>query len=110
MQGTEESACYWIHGEISKSYPKVEPEEPGELNIDLNKKVNVSKGQKILINETDVSLLLPIDLPEGTTLTVTRTSDDVIAKAKELKDVGDVLNFKFEFPEGFDHYRSNTHL
>ena len=75
------------------------------MNIDLNKKVNVSKGQKILINDTDVSLLLPTDLPEGTTLTVTRTSDDVIAKAKELKDVGDVLNFTFEFPEGFEDYK-----
>ena len=78
-------------GEIGKSFPKVEPEEPGELNIDLNKKVNVSEGQKILINDTDVSLLLPTDLPEGTTLTVTPTSDDALAKAKGLKDVGDVL-------------------
>jgi lysophospholipase L1-like esterase len=90
--------------EISKSYPKVEPEEPGVKNIDLNKKVIVHAGQKIIINDTDVSLLLPDDLPEGTTLTVTTTSNDVLAKAKKMKDVGDVLNFTFDFPEGFEDY------
>jgi lysophospholipase L1-like esterase len=92
-------------GEIGVSYPKVEPEEPSEKNIGLNEKVNVSAGQKILIKDTDVSLLLPTDLPDGTTLTVTPTSDGVLAKAKGLKDVGDVLNFTFEFPEGFEDYK-----
>ena len=98
-------------GEIGKSFPKVEKEEePGELNIDLNKKVDVSAGQKILINNTDVSLLLPTDLPEGTTLTVIPTSEDALAKAGGLKDVGEVLNFKFEFPEGFDDYEGKFKL
>ena len=99
--------------EISKSYPKVEPEEPeepGELSIDLNKKVDVSAGQKILINGTDVSLLLPTDLPEGTTLTVTPTSEEALAKADGLKAVGEVLNFKFEFPEEFADYNGKFKL
>ena len=98
-------------GEIGKSFPKVEKEvEPGELNIDLNKKVDVSAGQKILINNTDVSLLLPTDLPEGTTLTVIPTSEDALKKADGLKDVGEVLNFKFEFPNGFDDYKGTFKL
>ena len=97
-------------GEIGKSFPKVEPEEPGEKSIDLNKKVEVSAGQKILINNTEVSLLLPTDLPEGTTLTVTPTSEDALKKADGLKAVGEVLNFKFEFPEGFDDYEGKFKL
>ncbi|WP_172369493.1 SGNH/GDSL hydrolase family protein [Sporosarcina jiandibaonis] len=91
-------------GEISQTFPKVESEEPGEVKIDLNEKVSVGAGDSILINDTDVRLLLPTDLPEGTTLTVTPTSDDTLAKAKGLKDVGDVLNFTFEFPEGSEKY------
>jgi len=86
------------------------PEEPTEQSIDLNKKVDVSAGQKILINETDVSLLLPTDLPEGTTLTVTPISEDALAKADGLKDVGEVLNFNFEYPEGFDDYEGKFTL
>ena len=78
--------------------------------FDLNKKVDVSAGQKILINDTDVSLILPTDLPEGTTLTVTPTSEDALKKADGLKAVGEVLNFKFEFPEEFDDYEGKFKL
>ncbi|QUW22013.1 hypothetical protein JSQ81_19970 [Sporosarcina sp. Marseille-Q4063] len=96
--------------EIGESYPVIVSEEPGEVIIDLNEKVDVYAGQKVLINDTDVSLLLPKDLPEGTTLTVTLADKDALAKAKGLKDVGDVLNFTFEFPEGFEKYEGKFTL
>ena len=92
-------------GEISDGFPGYsEPEPPIELTVYLKEKVNVFAGQHLIINDKDVSLLLPTDLPEGTTLTVTSTNDDALAKAKGLKDFGAVLNFSFEFPEGFEDF------
>ncbi|MCR2822249.1 SGNH/GDSL hydrolase family protein [Lederbergia panacisoli] len=97
--------------EISKSFPKVsEPEQPGENNVNLGEKVNVGKGELLLINGTNVSLLLPENLPDGTMLTVSATDKDTLAKAKDLKSAGDALNFNFEFPEGAEDYEGTFEL
>ncbi|MFS0821170.1 GDSL-type esterase/lipase family protein [Bacillus sp. 1P02SD] len=92
--------------EINKAFPAI------EQKIDLGQEVFVNSGQLIIINETNVSLLLPDNLPEGTKLTVTNTSEDTLLKAEEsnLKSFGDALNFEFKFPEGSEDYEGTFTL
>ena len=101
-------------GEISDAFPSYtepeEPKEPGELKINLKEKNNVFAGQQLFINDTKVSLLLPTDLPEGTTLTVTETNKDILQKAEDLASFGDALNFEFDFPEGKGKYEGKYEL
>lgn len=99
--------------EINKTFPPIKeetPKEETEIEIKLDEKVAVQKGQQITIQGTNVTLVLPSDLPAGTVLTVTKSSDDKIEKAKGLKAVGDVLNFNFDFPNGFENYTGKYQL
>ncbi|MBM7675583.1 LPXTG-motif cell wall-anchored protein [Gracilibacillus alcaliphilus] len=70
----------------------------------------VNKGQWIYIAGTEVRLLLPNDLPDGTTLTVTVTDEELLAKAENLSQIGDVLDFSFTFPSGFEDYQGSYQL
>ncbi len=96
--------------EISKSFPGAELEKPRERGIELGEKVSVSKGEFLLINGTSVNLLLPENLPVGTTLTVTATDENILGKAKGLKSVGNALNFDFQFPPGEEEYEGEYNL
>lgn len=97
--------------QISKAFPGIsEPEEPTEQHINLGEAVTVSRGQWIFIDDTNVRIQLPDDLPEGTTLIVTATDEETLAKADDLEQVGDVLNFTFNFPTGFEDFEGNYQL
>ena len=102
--------------QIGGAFPGIVPEEPeepkvpSELTIKLDEKVNVFAGQQIFINDTDVSLLLPKNLPEGTTLIVTETNKDILSKAEDLTSYGAALNFEFEYPEGEEQYEGTYEL
>lgn len=107
-EGYEALAAAFM-SEISKAFPKVsepdpEPEVPTVQEIVLGEATEVFKGQVIEIHGTKAKLVLPADLPNGTMLTVTATDEEKLAKATNLKAVGDVLNFNFQFPAGFEDF------
>lgn len=88
--------------EISKKYPSI---IPSSVKINLGKKATVYKGQKVTINGTKTTIVMPNDLPDGTTLKVTKTTNSKMKQAKNLKSVGDALNFKFEYPSKSKNYK-----
>lgn len=98
--------------EIKKTYPAipVNPEVETNITVKLNEKITVHKGQQLTIANTNTTLVLPSDLPDGTVLTVTKTDNAKLNKAKGLKAVGDVLNFHFEFPPGYENYQGKYQL
>ncbi|MBS4209186.1 GDSL-type esterase/lipase family protein [Bacillus sp. FJAT-50079] len=110
--GYEALASAFI-GAINPSFPKIEdpdPEEPYVKDVELGKELMVNSDELIRIIGADVTLLLPNDLPEGTLLTVTLTSEDALSKAEGLKAFGDALNFEFQYPEGFKDYEGTFTL
>lgn len=88
--------------EINKAFPTItdEPVSEKEVEVTLGQTISVYPGQIINIAGTNVQLVLPNSLTPGTTLTITPTSKDALAKAKNLKAVGAVLHFAFQFPNG----------
>lgn len=98
--------------QINVAYPAITEPAPYEREISLGEEVNVNSDDLIRINGTNVTLLLPDNLPEGTTLTVTATSDDALSKAEsgDLKLFGDALNFEFIYPEGHEDYEGTFKL
>lgn len=76
-------------------------------NISLDKSVQVNPGDFIFIEGTETMLMMPLDLPLGTTLKVTKAEDKAIAELAEaagLTPAQDVLDFDFQFPEGQQDY------
>lgn len=96
--------------EINKKYPSIVQKIPSSVTVKVGKKVTVYKGQKVKISGTKTTIVMPKDLPDGTTLKVTKTSNSKIKKAKNLKSVGDALNFKFEFPKKSKNYKGKYKL
>ncbi|MEH7382076.1 SGNH/GDSL hydrolase family protein [Bacillus sp. JJ1533] len=92
--------------QINVAYPVVTEPSPIEQEIDLGEETLVNSDEFIKIKGTNVTLLLPDNLPEGTTLSVTTTSEEVLSKAKtgELELFGAALNFKFKYPEEFEDF------
>lgn len=98
--------------QINVAFPVVTEPTPNEQEIDLGEEILVKSDELIRIKGTNVHLLLPDNLPEGTKLTVTNTSEDTLLKAEEsnLKSFGDALNFKFKYPEGSEDYEGGFTL
>lgn len=82
--------------EIVKSFPEVEI--PEEVEVNLGETIQVYPGQNITIKGTNVQILIPATIEPGTMLTVTSTDEEVLTKVKNLKAVGAVLHFNFEYP------------
>ncbi|MDL4843160.1 Ig-like domain-containing protein [Aquibacillus rhizosphaerae] len=82
---------------------------PEDKKLTEGETVQVSANSTISIENTDTKIKLPIDLPEGTTLTVEKaepgnTSDQGIELA------GDVYTFDFSFPTGSESYNGDYFL
>ncbi|WP_088052699.1 fibronectin type III domain-containing protein [Virgibacillus dakarensis] len=65
-----------------------------EKNIEIGKESAVKSGERIKINGTNTTVLLPDDIPVGTTLIVTKANE----KHEGLKQSGDLLHFDFQYP------------
>src|SRR5690606_21264880 len=99
-----------IAGEFMKVISEVFPGvEDGPQPIELGAEITVEKGQVLQITGTTANVVLPEDLPEGTTLTVS-ADEEALAKADGLKAIGDVLNFTFSFPAGLEDYEGEFQL
>jgi len=82
----------------------VDPVDPGdplpsELEIDFNETVEVAPAQLITIRNTSISLQLPEDLPEGTTLTIQDVSNE--------DAVGDVIHVDLNLPDGKEDFEGS---
>ncbi|CQR45955.1 bifunctional 2',3'-cyclic nucleotide 2'-phosphodiesterase/3'-nucleotidase precursor protein [Paraliobacillus sp. PM-2] len=56
----------------------------------------VEPGSTVIIKGSNAKVLLPSDLPEGTTVTVTQVN----GSGEGIKQAGDVYHFEFSYPEG----------
>ena len=75
-----------------------------ELSIEIGKSAKqVFPGTLVKIKGTNTSILMPDDLPEGTTLKV----EPVNMAVKGYKQVGEMFNFIFAFPSGKENYKGN---
>ena len=79
--------------------PEVDPTPEVEKIIQVGDVVEVEKGQTISIEGSNTSLLLPNDLPEGTTLKVTTPTKEK-TPYKGLTLAGDWFDFNIQYAEG----------
>ncbi|MEH7251889.1 metallophosphoesterase [Neobacillus niacini] len=78
--------------------------EPKTIELELGDTAKaVGAGDTIKIKNTNTIVQLPSDLPEGTTLRV----KSVDYAAPGLVKAGEVYNFEFTFPNGFEDYSGN---
>ncbi|SHM52466.1 pectate lyase [Gracilibacillus kekensis] len=114
--------------------PEEEPEEPGEetpdqdkeeeqdeedkdtekptpngdkQEVSIDKKVKVSANMEINIKNSNSKVILPEDLPEGTTLIIKKANP---VNLDGLIVAGDVYTFDFTFPQGYEDYTGEYQL
>lgn len=72
-----------------------------EVTLPLNDETEVAGGQIVKVDETGTQLMLPEDLPSGTTLKVIDVSgENYVTGAEGLDIAGPVLEFIFKYPDG----------
>lgn len=81
--------------------------ELDEKIVKLGEKVSVAPGQTIVIEGSKVKIGLPDDLPNGTKLLIKEASP---IHTDGFKIAGDIYQFDFEFPEGYEDYRGDYSL
>ncbi|WP_054861065.1 hypothetical protein [Gracilibacillus sp. JCM 18860] len=69
--------------------------------------MSVAPGQTIVIEGSKVKIGLPVDLPNGTKLLIKEASP---IHTDGFKIAGDIYQFDFEFPEGYEDYRGDYSL
>lgn len=117
----EEGRLYDFSKKETEPEPEVptEPEDPKEpetpedsvppVIIVNGEKVTINKEKEIMIKDYKTRVKLPSDFPEGTTLT-THILDKKDHSYKGLSATGDIINFKFQYPDGKDEYRGSYRL
>ncbi|QGH37049.1 LPXTG cell wall anchor domain-containing protein [Gracilibacillus salitolerans] len=81
--------------------------ETKEMEVVVGEEIEVVADIVISIAGSPTKVILPSDLPEGTTLVVEKAQPQNL---EELKVAGDVYTFEFTFPEGFEDYTGEFQL
>ncbi|MGP4038471.1 pectate lyase [Gracilibacillus sp. D59] len=82
-------------------------ESANEIVVGLGEEKEVAADMEISIADTQTKVILPSDLPEGTTLVVQKAEPQNLG---DLEVAGDVYTFEFSFPEGFEDYTGEFQL
>ncbi|WP_407272937.1 glycosyl hydrolase family 18 protein [Radiobacillus sp. PE A8.2] len=82
----------------SNQLPDPDTDEPTSKQIKVGETTEVVAGSEISIEGSNTRVMLPADLPIGTTLTVRAVNETV----KGLEKAGDVYEFDFIYPNGED--------
>lgn len=90
--------------EMIKVYPFLNK----DISVNLGEETTVVAGDQLLIVNT--AILLPNDLPKGTTVTVTEVDEKLYSKSTNMLKIGDVIQFNFKFPDDLEHYEGNFQL
>src|SRR5699024_289707 len=77
------------------------------IDVQLGNQVAVQKGQLVKVEGTDISVLLPNDLPEGTEILISENND---ATADNLKAAGDIVDVDIILPEGAENPEGDYEL
>lgn len=121
LYAKEEGRLYDFSKKETTPEPEVptEPEEPKEPEIPEDnvppviivndEKVTINKEKEIIVKDHKTRVKLPNDFPEGTTLT-THILDEKDHSYKGIKAAGDIINFKFQYPDDKDTSTGNYHL
>ncbi|WP_018930363.1 pectate lyase [Gracilibacillus lacisalsi] len=78
-----------------------------EMKVELGEEIEVAADMIIAIADSPTKVILPSDLPEGTTLVVKQAEPQNLG---DLQVAGDVYTFEFTFPEGFEDYTGEFQL
>src|SRR5699024_1499053 len=78
-----------------------------KVEVQFGDQVSVQKGQLVEVEGTNISVLLPEDLPEGTEIKI---SENTEVGAEGLKAAGDIVDVEIILPEGAEEPKGDYEL
>lgn len=72
---------------------------PGTVHMQLGETTTVNPGDRVTITNTSTELIMPLDLPLRSSLSVSAADEP---NEEDLAIAGDVLDFEVQYPDGYE--------